>query len=265
MAERKQRDTKKASIQSKPSRSNQDDRGKAVVDDDHDESADHLSTDHIQCINLQRELVCKTLHCSPSASRVRRSTFANSPAAAAVIDQLRAVFPNTDKQILEKALEVNGNDLDSAIKSLNELCFGYVDGNSGSVALPNAGGGVKTNSAVEKKTGGGRKKPLALKKRDDEEKESIKNKTGGGKALRSNVIPDVGGVSKNIICSKNKRGRKAKKRVQEKKSTSLVVPECDEEYGFLHDHDKCIRSVFRSDDDLSDLYELIGYPPLSPS
>ncbi|KAL6573554.1 hypothetical protein OROHE_002013 [Orobanche hederae] len=122
------------------------------------------------------------------------------------------------------------------------------------------GGGVKTNSTVEKKTGGGRKKkPLALKKRDDddEEKESIKNKTGG------KALPDVGGVSKNIICTNNKRGRKPKKRVQEKKkSTSLAeVPNCDEDYGFLHDHNKCIRSVFRSDDDLSDLYDLIGYPP----
>ncbi|CAI9289115.1 unnamed protein product [Lactuca saligna] len=34
-------------------------------------------------------------------------------------------------QLLEKALERSGNDLDSAIKSLNELCLGYVDGISG--------------------------------------------------------------------------------------------------------------------------------------
>lgn len=40
-------------------------------------------------------------------------------------------------QLLEKALVENGNDLDSAIKSLNELCSGYVD--SGSVPLLNSG------------------------------------------------------------------------------------------------------------------------------
>ncbi|KAI3759629.1 hypothetical protein L6452_07578 [Arctium lappa] len=76
--------------------------------------------------------VSKKLRCSSSSSPVRRSP------VSALIDQLRAVFPNTDKQLLEKALEESGNDLDSAIKSLNELYFGYVDGNSGSVALSNA-------------------------------------------------------------------------------------------------------------------------------
>ncbi|GJV65918.1 hypothetical protein Tco_1476746, partial [Tanacetum coccineum] len=33
--------------------------------------------------------------------------------------------------LLEKALDENGNDLDSAVNSLNELCRGYVKGNSG--------------------------------------------------------------------------------------------------------------------------------------
>lgn len=41
-------------------------------------------------------------------------------------------------ELLEKALEESGDDLDSAIKSLNELCLGYVDGNSSSVTLPNS-------------------------------------------------------------------------------------------------------------------------------
>ncbi|XP_024970758.1 uncharacterized protein LOC112509816 [Cynara cardunculus var. scolymus] len=82
--------------------------------------------------------VSKKLRCSSSNSPVRRSPFTNSPTASALIDQLRVVFPNTDKQLLEKALEESGNDLDSAIKSLNELYFGYMDGNSGHMALSNA-------------------------------------------------------------------------------------------------------------------------------
>ncbi|KAI3671519.1 hypothetical protein L1987_87257 [Smallanthus sonchifolius] len=74
--------------------------------------------------------VSKKLRCS-STSPVRISPFHNSPPASVLFDQLRAVFPNIDKQLLEKALEESGNDLDLAIKSLNELCLGYVDGNSG--------------------------------------------------------------------------------------------------------------------------------------
>ncbi|KAI3766248.1 hypothetical protein L2E82_16301 [Cichorium intybus] len=82
--------------------------------------------------------VSKKLRCSSSTSPVRLSPFTNSPPASALIDQLRAVFPNMDKQLLEKALEESGNDLDSAIKSLNELCLGHVDVNSSSVTLSNA-------------------------------------------------------------------------------------------------------------------------------
>ncbi|KAI3761508.1 hypothetical protein L1987_51926 [Smallanthus sonchifolius] len=74
--------------------------------------------------------VSKKLRCS-STSPVRISPSHNSPPASVLFDQLRVVFPNIDKQLLEKALEESGNDLDLAIKSLNELCLGYVDGNSG--------------------------------------------------------------------------------------------------------------------------------------
>ncbi|KAK1434045.1 hypothetical protein QVD17_10963 [Tagetes erecta] len=73
------------------------------------------------------------LSTSPAAKKLRCSStaFSSSPPASALIDHLRIVFPNMDKQILEKALEENGNDLDSAIKSLNELSLGYGDGNLG--------------------------------------------------------------------------------------------------------------------------------------
>ncbi|GLT75015.1 hypothetical protein SLA2020_467720 [Shorea laevis] len=59
----------------------------------------------------------KLRRCSPSSpSSICFST--PSP-----LDQLRAVFPHMDSQLLEKALLENGNDLDSAIKSLQELCL----------------------------------------------------------------------------------------------------------------------------------------------
>ncbi|KAK1422443.1 hypothetical protein QVD17_25562 [Tagetes erecta] len=71
--------------------------------------------------------VTKKLRCS-SSSPVR---------ICALIDQIRTVFPHMDQQLLEKTLVENGNDLDSTINSLNELCSGSVD--SGCVPLSNAG------------------------------------------------------------------------------------------------------------------------------
>lgn len=41
-------------------------------------------------------------------------------------------------QLLEKALEESGNDLDLTIKSLNEICLQYSKGNSGAAAEENA-------------------------------------------------------------------------------------------------------------------------------
>nr|XP_043623922.1 uncharacterized protein LOC122595595 [Erigeron canadensis] len=80
----------------------------------------------------------KKLRCFSSTSPVRFSSFVTSPPSPSLIDKLLSVFPNMDKKLLEKALEKSGNDLDSAIKSLNELCLGYVDGTSDSPVQSNA-------------------------------------------------------------------------------------------------------------------------------
>lgn len=63
--------------------------------------------------------VAKKIRCSSSTSPVR---FPSS-----LIDQLRLLFPDMDNQLIEKALEESGNDLDAAIKRLNELCIVYAD------------------------------------------------------------------------------------------------------------------------------------------
>ncbi|KAL5974263.1 hypothetical protein ACLOJK_030927 [Asimina triloba] len=71
----------------------------------------------------------KRLRCSPSASPLRLSPprlLDTSPTTSA-IDRLRSLFPDMDRQLLERALEACGNDLDSAIRSLNELCLGSGD------------------------------------------------------------------------------------------------------------------------------------------
>ncbi|XP_039141169.1 uncharacterized protein LOC120278441 [Dioscorea cayenensis subsp. rotundata] len=53
-----------------------------------------------------------------------------------ILDRLRSLFPDMDHQILQRALEAAGNDLDSAIKSLNNLHLKAVK-----VKLPSALGG----------------------------------------------------------------------------------------------------------------------------
>lgn len=70
--------------------------------------------------------VSKRIRCS-SSSPVRFSPFPSSSSSSSspsFFDQLSALFPHMDKQLLEKALEECGDDLDSAIRSLNELRLG---------------------------------------------------------------------------------------------------------------------------------------------
>ncbi|XP_031287413.1 uncharacterized protein LOC116146144 [Pistacia vera] len=62
--------------------------------------------------------VSKRLRCG-SASPTKLT-----PPPATLLDQLRAVFPQLDPQLLERALEECDNDLDSAIKKVNEFCLG---------------------------------------------------------------------------------------------------------------------------------------------
>ncbi|KAH7547417.1 uncharacterized protein LOC107407473 [Ziziphus jujuba] len=72
----------------------------------------------------------KRLRCSSSTSPIRF-------AAPSLLDQLRSVFPHMDPQLLERALEECGNDIDAAIKSLRELCLS-AEGNSGPTKNPDA-------------------------------------------------------------------------------------------------------------------------------
>lgn len=76
--------------------------------------------------------VSKRIRCSSSPVRFSppRTIQGSSDQSAfrypsqSALDQLRALFPYMDKQILERALEECGDDLDSAIKSLNGLRLG---------------------------------------------------------------------------------------------------------------------------------------------
>ncbi|XP_075087855.1 uncharacterized protein LOC107816418 [Nicotiana tabacum] len=73
----------------------------------------------------------------PVSKKLRCSSFTTSPVhfsppspLPSLFNQLRALFPDMDNQLLEKALEESGNDLDAAIRSLHELRLGYADGKS---------------------------------------------------------------------------------------------------------------------------------------
>ncbi|KAL5547783.1 hypothetical protein UlMin_003014 [Ulmus minor] len=74
----------------------------------------------------------------PKSSPVSASAFASNP-----FDYLRVLFPEMDPQLLERALEECGDDLDSAIRSLNELRLGSAAHNLGSAAGTDANGQVQ--------------------------------------------------------------------------------------------------------------------------
>nr|KYP56794.1 hypothetical protein KK1_003042 [Cajanus cajan] len=65
--------------------------------------------------------VSKRLRCSSSPIRL---------SLPSLIDHLRSLFPHMDDQVLERALQQCGNDLDAAIKSLHGLCLGSADDTS---------------------------------------------------------------------------------------------------------------------------------------
>ncbi|CAN6564102.1 unnamed protein product [Malus baccata var. baccata] len=89
----------------------------------------------------------KRIRCSSSSSPVRFSPpSTTSFAASHLIEHLRAVFPDMDNQLLEGALEECGGDLDSAIKSLNELRLGSAAGKSD--IAPEANVQLQSQSAV---------------------------------------------------------------------------------------------------------------------
>ncbi|KAB5551908.1 hypothetical protein DKX38_009219 [Salix brachista] len=92
--------------------------------------------------------VSKRIRCSSSSpvrfSPPRSNTLASNPASfnffsssasssSTFIEQLAAIFPDMDNQLLEKALEECGDDLDSAIRSLNELRLASVENFSSAV------------------------------------------------------------------------------------------------------------------------------------
>ncbi|KAJ6747317.1 UBIQUITIN SYSTEM COMPONENT CUE PROTEIN [Salix koriyanagi] len=95
--------------------------------------------------------VSKRIRCSSSSpvrySPPRSNTLASNPASfnlfsssasssSAFIEQLAAIFPDMDNQLLEKALEECGDDLDSAIRSLNELRLASVENFCSAVVKP---------------------------------------------------------------------------------------------------------------------------------
>ncbi|KAL6497081.1 hypothetical protein OROGR_029010 [Orobanche gracilis] len=78
----------------------------------------------------------KRFRCSSWTSPTRFTY--SPPLQSSLVDQLRALFPYTEIQLLEKALEEFSNDLDLASKTLYELCSENCKGNSGSTTEENA-------------------------------------------------------------------------------------------------------------------------------
>ncbi|XP_042057375.1 uncharacterized protein LOC121801950 [Salvia splendens] len=66
----------------------------------------------------------KKFRCSSSTSPVQFTY--SPPVQTSSVDQLKALFPGLEIQLLEKAMEESVNDLDLAIKKLHEFCRGHV-------------------------------------------------------------------------------------------------------------------------------------------
>ncbi|KAK9281297.1 hypothetical protein L1049_004194 [Liquidambar formosana] len=86
--------------------------------------------------------VSKKRRCS-SSSPIRFSPL--SPSTPSPVDHLRAVFPNMDIQLLERALDECGNDIDSALKSLHQLCLA-------TSAKENSSSAEESDASMEKGT-----------------------------------------------------------------------------------------------------------------
>ncbi|KAK6127978.1 hypothetical protein DH2020_038280 [Rehmannia glutinosa] len=79
--------------------------------------------------------VYKKFRCSSATSPVRFTY--SPPVHPSPVDQLKALFPDMEIQLIAKALEESGNDLNSAINALNELRLEYAKCNSGLAAEEN--------------------------------------------------------------------------------------------------------------------------------
>ncbi|TVU08287.1 hypothetical protein EJB05_41687 [Eragrostis curvula] len=92
-------------------------------------------------------------HHHPAAKRARRSP---ARRREALLHQLFTLFPDMDPQVLEKALEASGDDLDSAIKSLTELRLESTDAILSSTGLtPENGHPAAIHASVEGIPNGG--------------------------------------------------------------------------------------------------------------
>eukprot|EP00268_Persea_americana_P050746 TRINITY_DN5543_c0_g1_i5.p1 TRINITY_DN5543_c0_g1~~TRINITY_DN5543_c0_g1_i5.p1 ORF type:complete len:281 (+),score=75.68 TRINITY_DN5543_c0_g1_i5:184-1026(+) len=78
---------------------------------------------HIPLSSISKRLRFTT-GSSPLGLSLPHPSSSSDSSSSPAITHLMALFPDVDQQLLERALEACGNDLDSAIKSLNELSLG---------------------------------------------------------------------------------------------------------------------------------------------
>ncbi|XWS70730.1 hypothetical protein CRYUN_Cryun03dG0072900 [Craigia yunnanensis] len=95
--------------------------------------------------------VSKRIRCSSrfASSFSSSSSPPSSPPSLFLIDQLIAIFPEMDKQVLERALEGCGDDLDLAIRSLNELRLGSAHRNAAAAANDKTGVELEGNVLLQ--------------------------------------------------------------------------------------------------------------------
>ncbi|KAF8107817.1 hypothetical protein N665_0116s0024 [Sinapis alba] len=81
----------------------------------------------------------------PLSKKLRSSRFSSS---SLLLPHLAAIFPDMDHQILEQAIEECGDDLDSAIRSLNQLRLESANQNPEEAKVEGGGGGSSGKEQV---------------------------------------------------------------------------------------------------------------------
>lgn len=120
-------------------------------------SANFFEEEYHTPVSASKRIRCSAaIHFSPPPTAV-----SPPPAVVSPIDYLRSLFPDMDQELLEKALEVSGSDLDIAIKDLKNLQLQSIgaavvsDGNEANVGIeanilpsPEGVDGIPQNQSV---------------------------------------------------------------------------------------------------------------------
>ncbi|KAJ3693285.1 hypothetical protein LUZ60_008765 [Juncus effusus] len=103
--------------------------------------------------SIFEELPLPTAYNQSAAKRSRCGPLSSPPRDNPILAHLRSLFPQMNHELLERALEASGNDIDSAIKSLTELHLESEQQHQQSTLNPSQNGSVSSDPASGENSG----------------------------------------------------------------------------------------------------------------